>query len=131
MSGNIDFTQGKPSRAILRFFFPMLATGMLQQFYSFADTAIVGRGLGDNALAAVGNMGSLCFLIIGFSMGLANGFSVLIAQRYGEKNFSELRRTMSAMVRLAAMITGILTILSIAFFVSCPETHADGQKHNR
>ncbi|MBE6863871.1 MAG: MATE family efflux transporter [Ruminococcus flavefaciens] len=115
MSGNIDFTQGKPSRAILRFFFPMLATGMLQQFYSFADTAIVGRGLGDNALAAVGNMGSLCFLIIGFSMGLANGFSVLIAQRYGEKNFSELRRTMSAMVRLAAMITGILTILSIAF----------------
>ena len=66
MNGNIDFTQGKPSRAILRFFFPMLLTGMLQQFYSFADTAIVGRGLGDNALAAVGNMGSLCFLIIGF-----------------------------------------------------------------
>ena len=45
MNGNIDFTQGKPSRAILRFFFPMLATGMLQQFYTFADTAIVGRGL--------------------------------------------------------------------------------------
>ena len=87
MNGNIDFTQGKPSRAILRFFFPMLLTGMLQQFYSFADTAIVGRGLGDNALAAVGNMGSLCFLVIGFSMGLANGFSVLVAQRYGEKNF--------------------------------------------
>ena len=115
MNGNIDFTQGKPSRAILRFFFPMLATGMLQQFYSFADTAIVGRGLGDNALAAVGNMGSLCFLIIGFSMGLANGFSVLVAQRYGEKNFPELRRTLSAMIRLAVIITGALTVLSIAF----------------
>ena len=59
MSGTIDFTKGRASRAILRFFFPMLATSMLQQFYSFADTAIVGRGLGDNALAAVGNMGSL------------------------------------------------------------------------
>lgn len=115
MNGNIDFTQGKPSSAILRFFFPMLATGMLQQFYSFADTAIVGRGLGDNALAAVGNMGSLCFLIIGFSMGLANGFSVLVAQRYGEKNFPELRRTLSAMIRLAVIITSALTVVSIIF----------------
>ena len=115
MNGNIDFTQGKPSRAILRFFFPMLVTGMLQQFYTFADTAIVGRGLGDNALAAVGNMGSLCFLIIGFSMGLANGFSVLVAQRYGEKNFPELRRTLSAMIRLAVIITSALTVLSITF----------------
>lgn len=115
MNGNIDFTQGKPSHTILRFFFPMLVTGLLQQFYSFADTAIVGRGLGDNALAAVGNMGSLCFLIIGFSMGLANGFSVLIAQRYGEKNFLELRRTLSAMVRLAVIITSALTVLSITF----------------
>ena len=115
MNGNIDFTQGKPSHTILRFFFPMLVTGLLQQFYSFADTAIVGRGLGDNALAAVGNMGSLCFLIIGFSMGLASGFSVLIAQRYGEKNFLELRRTLSAMVRLAVIITSALTVLSIMF----------------
>ena len=115
MSGTIDFTKGRASRAILRFFFPMLATSMLQQFYSFADTAIVGRGLGDNALAAVGNMGSLCFLIFGFSTGLANGFSVLIAQSYGEKNFIVLRRTLSAMIRLAIIITCALTIMSIAF----------------
>ena len=115
MNGTMDFTQGKVSRVILRFFFPMLLTGMLQQFYSFADTAIVGRGLGDDALAAVGNMGSLCFLIIGFSMGLANGFSVLVAQSYGEKNFVALRRTITAMIRLAAIITSTLTLLSIAF----------------
>ena len=115
MEQTIDFTRGRPSRAILRFFFPMLATGMLQQFYTFADTAIVGRGLGDNALAAVGNMGSLCFLIIGFSMGLANGFSVLVAQNYGEKNFPSLRRTLRAMVHLAVIITAILTIISTVF----------------
>ncbi len=115
MNGNIDFTQGKAGSAILRFFFPLLATGMLQQLYTFADTAIVGRGLGDDALAAVGNMGSLCFLIVGFSMGLANGFSVMVAQRFGEKNYPELRRTLSAMIRLAALITGALTVLSILF----------------
>ncbi len=115
MNGTMDFTQGRVSRVILRFFFPMLATAMLQQFYTFADTAIVGRGLGDDALAAVGNMGSLCFLIIGFSMGLANGFSILVAQNFGEKNFVELRRTIAAMIRLAVILTTTLTILSITF----------------
>ena len=115
MNGTIDFTQGKASRVILQFFFPMLATGMLQQFYSFADTAIVGRGLGDDALAAVGNMSSLCFLIVGFSIGLSNGFAVLVAQSFGERNYVLLRRTLSAMIRLAVILTAVLTALSIAF----------------
>ncbi len=113
-----DLTQGRVGRGILRFYFPLLATAMLQQLYSFADTAIVGRGLGDNALAAVGNMGSLCFLIVGFSMGLANGFSVLVAQSFGEKNFPQLRRTLKAMMRLSGGITVLLTVLSICFLRS-------------
>ena len=115
MKTTTDFTKGKVSRAILRFYFPLLATAMLQQFYSFADTAIVGKGLGDNALAAVGNMGSLCFLIVGFSMGLANGFSVLVAQRFGEKNFPQLRRTLLSMIRLSFIMTALLTALSVIF----------------
>ena len=115
MNSTTDFTKGKVSSVILRFYFPMLATAMLQQFYSFADTAIVGKGLGDNALAAVGNMSSLCFLIVGFSMGLANGFSVLIAQSFGEKDFPQLRRTLHSMLLLSGGITLLLTILSICF----------------
>jgi len=110
-----DFTQGKVSGVILRFYFPMLFTAMLQQFYSFADTAIVGKGLGDNALAAVGNMSSLCFLIVGFSIGLSNGFSVLIAQHFGEKNFPQLRRTFISMIRLSVCMTAVLTALSLLF----------------
>ena len=81
----------------------------------FADTAIVGKGLGDNSLAAVGNMGSLCFLIVGFSMGLSNGFSILIAQRFGEKNFVQLRKTLAASIKLAGIITVILTAFSCIF----------------
>ena len=115
MNSTTDFTQGKISRVLLRFYFPMLATAMLQQFYSFADTVIVGRGLGDNALAAVGNMSSLCFLIVGFSIGLSNGFSVLIGQSFGGKNYPLLRRTLAAMIRLAVVITLLLTALSTAF----------------
>ncbi len=115
MKTTTDFTKEKVSSAILKFYFPLLATAMLQQFYSFTDTAIVGRGLGDNALAAVGNMGSLCFLIVGFSMGLANGFSVLVAQRFGEKDFPQLRRTLVSMIRLSCIMTALLTALSVIF----------------
>ena len=63
MTKTYDLTNGKPSKLILNFFFPMLITNMLQQVYAIADTAIVGKGLGDNALAAVGNISSLTFLI--------------------------------------------------------------------
>ena len=113
MTRTIDFTEGKPSGAILKFFFPLLLTNTLQQFYNFADTAIVGKGLGDRALAAVGNMSSLCFLIIGFSMGLANGFSILIAQRFGEKDLPKLRKTLASSIQLAAILAAGLTIFSM------------------
>ncbi len=115
MDSTLDLTKGKPLGLILRFFFPLLLTNSLQQLYTFADTAIVGKGLGDNSLAAVGNMSSLCFLIIGFSMGLSNGFSILIAQSFGEKNFQKLRKTLALSVNLAAVITLLLTALSLLF----------------
>ena len=115
MDRTSDLTQGRTLPLILKFFFPLLLTNTLQQLYSFADTAIVGKGLGDDSLAAVGNMSSLCFLIIGFSMGLSNGFSILIAQAFGEKNYPKLRKTLGASIRLALMITGILTLFSMLF----------------
>lgn len=115
MNKTLDLTKGSPSKLILRFFFPLLMTNTLQQLYSFADTAIVGKGLGDDSLAAVGNMSSLCFLIIGFSMGLSNGFSILIAQSFGEKDFDKLRRTLAKSISLAAVITVLLTLFSMTF----------------
>lgn len=71
----IDFTTGSPAKLILSFYWPLLMTSMLQQLYNFVDVMIVGKGLGDNAFASVGNMGSIFFLIVGFSFGLANGFN--------------------------------------------------------
>ena len=118
MSRTSDMTEGKVSKLILAFFFPMLVTNMLQQLYSIADTAIVGKGLGDDALAAVGNMSSLTFLIIGFSLGLSNGFSVLIAQSFGAKDYAKMRRTTAASIKLAAIITIVLTAFSVLFLRS-------------
>ena len=113
MSKTSDLTQGKVSKLILGFFFPMLFTSMLQQVYSLADTAIVGKGLGDNALGAVGNMGSLTFLIIGFSMGLSNGFCILIAQAFGAKDYKKMRRAAASAIVLAGIITAVLTAVSL------------------
>lgn len=115
MNHTLDFTTGDPKKLILRFFFPLLLTNALQQLYSFADTAIVGKGLGDNALAAVGNMSSLCFLIVGFSAGLSNGFSILVAQNFGEKDFVKLRNTLAHAIELAVGITVLLTLFSMTF----------------
>lgn len=138
MKGTTDFTEGKVTGQILRFFFPLLITNALQQLYSFADTAIVGKGLGDDPLAAVGNMGSLCFLIVGFSMGLSNGFSILIAQNFGEKDMGKLRRTLAASIQLAVVITVVLTLFSVVFlgdilrFMNTPdEIFADSLSYGR
>ncbi len=114
MKNTTDLTKGDPKKLILGFFFPLLMTNTLQQLYSFADTAIVGKGLGDNSLAAVGNMSSLCFLIIGFSMGLSNGFSILIAQSFGEKDHAKLRRAVAHSITLAIGITVLLTLFSMS-----------------
>ncbi len=111
----LDFTVGNPIKLILSFYWPLLLTSTLQQLYNFADTWIVGKGLGDNALGAVGNMGSLFFLIVGFSFGLAGGFGVLIAQSYGAKNEEELRHRFAASIELGVVLAIVLTIFSVAF----------------
>ena len=111
----IDLTKGEPWRLILSFYWPLLLTSMLQQFYNFADTWIVGKGLGDNALAAVGNMSSLFFLIIGFSFGLANGFGVLVAQSFGAKKIGELRHRLAGIIVLGALLSVLLTAVSVTF----------------
>ena len=115
MAQTYDLTKGKTTSIILKFFFPMLLTNMLQQIYTIADTMIVGKGLGDDPLAAVGNMSSLTFFIIGFSLGLTNGFSVSIAQAYGAKNTEGLRKSVAASIMLSAVITVILTAVSMIF----------------
>ena len=113
-----DFTKGNPTRLILNFFWPLLLTSMLQQLYNFVDTLIVGNGLGDNALAAVGNMGSLFFLIVGFSLGLSNGFGIMIAQSFGAKEYGRMRRNIAATIQLAAMIAVLLTLISLILLPS-------------
>lgn len=84
-----DLTKGKPSRLILAFALPIFLANLLQLTYSLVDTRIVGSFLGEDALAAVGATSSLSNLIIGFLMGLSNGFAIITAQRFGAKDLRE------------------------------------------
>ena len=104
-----DFTTGNVRAKLLGFFFPMLLTNLLQQLYSIADTAVVGKGLGDYALGAVGNLAPLSLLIIGFSMGMTGGFSVIIAQEYGAGDEEAFRRSTANSIKLAGYLALILT----------------------
>ncbi|MCI9034721.1 MAG: MATE family efflux transporter [Lachnospiraceae bacterium] len=108
-----SLTSGKVSSVLLRFFFPMLFTNLLQQIYTFVDTVIVGKGLGDNALAAVGNMSTVTLFIIGFLQGIANGFSVIIAQYCGSENHTKLRRSIAVSIKLSGFLSLLLTVFSI------------------
>lgn len=105
----IDFTEGSIAKSLLQFFFSMLLANILQQFYSFADMAIIGKGLGDTAVAAVGNFSTLSFFITGFAMGMTNGFSVIISQAYGEKDYAALRQAAAASAKLSVLFAIFLT----------------------
>ena len=85
-----DMTKGSPMRLILGFAVPLLFGLVFQQFYSMVDAVIVGHYLGVDSLAAVGATGSVNFLIIGFCMGVCNGFAIPIAQEFGAKHEGEL-----------------------------------------
>lgn len=74
-----DMTVGRPAKIILNFTIPIFIGNIFQQLYSMVDTVIVGKFVGNEALAAVGACGTLMFLILGFLLGLTAGFTVITA----------------------------------------------------
>ena len=87
-----SLTEGKPFRLIIGFAFPMFLGMLFQQCYNMVDTVIVGKFLGVEPLAGVGSTASVVFIVIGFCNGVCNGFGVPIAQMFGAKQESGLRR---------------------------------------
>lgn len=108
-----DMTKGTPMKLILGFSVPLLFGLLFQQFYSMVDTIIVGHYLGVDALAAVGATGSVNFLIIGFCMGVCNGFAIPIAQEFGAGNEKNLRKYVANSVRLAIAFAIVMTIVVV------------------
>jgi len=107
-----DLTEGRPLKLILSFAMPMLFGVLFQQFYSFVDTAVVGRYLGAERLAAVGATGSVNFLVIGLCLGLCSGFSIPVAQAFGAKNEKEVRRCVWHAVILSAVLSVVFAAMA-------------------
>ena len=106
-----DLTKGKPSALILAFALPIFFANLLQLTYSLVDTRIVGTFLGEDALAAVGATTTLSNLIIGFLQGLSGGFAIIIAQKFGAKDESGLRRFVANSVWLSVIFAAVMTVV--------------------
>lgn len=102
-----DMTTGSSMLLLVQFFIPLFAGNLFQQLYSFVDSVIVGKGIGDAALAAVGNTGGVHWLIFGFAIGLTGGLGIYISQAFGSGDIPQLRRVVS-MSTFVCLITGIL-----------------------
>lgn len=110
----MDMTRGKPWRLITAFAIPVLLSQVFQQLYNTADALIVGRFLGDEALAAVSSSGTLIFLIISFFTGMSMGASVTISRYFGAGDYARVSRAIHTNVLLALLCGIVLTIFGVA-----------------
>lgn len=105
-----DMTTGSPLKLILLFTIPVLLGNLFQQFYNMVDAVIVGQFLGADALAAVGSVSCLMFLVVGFANGIAQGFGVAVSHNFGAKDIKGLKHCVALSLMLTVIVSLILTI---------------------
>ena len=131
MERKYDLTKGDVFQTILMFTLPILAGNVFQQLYSAVDTIIVGRTLGSDALASVGSIGSLQFLVFGFCSGLAGGVTVVTSQFIGAGKTENARRSTAviymiwAVVSLLCTVVGIVCLPGLLHILNMPEERVE------
>lgn len=105
-----NMTSGNPIRLILTFAIPLLIGNVFQQFYNIADVIIVGRTIGVNALAAVGAVAPAFMGVVGLTIGLTSGFTVITGQCFGAGDEAGVRRSVTTSAWLSFGITLFLTV---------------------
>ena len=111
MSKTLNMTEGRPLRLLIRFALPLMFANMFQQLYTVVDTAIVGRGVSMTALAALGSVDWLNWMMLGIAQGFTQGFSVRIAQKFGEGDQKGLQRYMGQAAIISAVLAVLCTVL--------------------
>lgn len=123
-----DMTTGEPIRLILMFTIPLLIGDIFQQMYTMADTMVVGHALGDSAIAAIGGVQPLYNLIVYFSIGLNEGYQIILTQKFGAHNDKEFKQALAGMLMLSVVVTVGMTVLALATitpvmrFMNIPES---------
>lgn len=129
-----DLTTGKPMKVIVSFALPLFVGHLFQLFYGLADSRIVGSLLGDDALAAVSATTTLNDLIVGFLVGLTNGFAVITARSFGAGDMTKVKKSFAATIKLGLLVSAVLTLFSLLFLegilqiLNTPPEHLEGGK---
>lgn len=110
MNRNLNMTTGHPGSLLIRFALPIMFGNVFQQLYTVVDTAIVGQGVGMNALAALGTVDWLNWMFLAICQGFTQGFSVRMSQKFGEGDTQGLKRT----IGLSAKLSVYITVVSLA-----------------
>ncbi len=110
-----DMTKGRPAGLILSFAVPLMIGNVFQQFYTMVDAIVVGKGVGVEALAALGSADWPNWLVTGLVIGFTQGFSIRISQRFGAEDWTGLRKTTAMSVWLAGIVAVIFTAVSLIF----------------
>jgi putative MATE family efflux protein len=110
-----DLTVGNESKCIFNFALPMLIGSLFQQLYNTADSVIVGRFIGKNAMAAVSGANPIMFLLTSFLMGITLGFSILISQYYGSKNINKVKSTIDTTYIFIFIASFFITLVGLLF----------------
>lgn len=110
-----DMTKGNPLKLIISFAVPMLIGNVFQQVYNFVDAAVVGRFVGPNALAAIGATGGIFGVLISWMMGLTGGGGIIISQCFGMGDFKKMRRTVTGLIYIVAVMSVIIAFLGVMF----------------
>ena len=107
----VDMTEGDPVKKIVAFSIPMLIGNIAQQLYNTVDSIIVGRFVGDNALAAVGGAGPILNLMLVLFIGISVGASIMVSQYFGARAREELSRTIGACVVMTVVASIMIMIV--------------------
>lgn len=132
MTTSKEMTTGQALPLLVNFTLPLLLGNILQQTYSLVDAAIVGKYLGIHSLAAVGASSSVIFLILGFCNGCSCGFGIPVAQKFGARDYSLMRRYIFVSLKLSLVLSVAVAIVTSLYcadilrIMQTPENIFDG-----
>lgn len=112
MARTLNMTTGSPMRLLFSFALPLMFGNIFQQLYTVVDTAIVGRGVGMVALAALGTVDWLNWMMLGIAQGFTQGFCIRMAQKFGAQDEEGLKQTLGTSIVLTALVAIAGTLIS-------------------
>ncbi|MBD5530282.1 MAG: MATE family efflux transporter [Lachnospiraceae bacterium] len=129
--GQVDMTEGKPWEKIVAFTVPMLIGNVAQQLYNTVDSIVVGKYVGDNALAAVGSASPIFNLLLVLFVGISMGAGIMVSQYYGSRDRENLSKTIGSSITLTGaasallMIVGTVAIRPLLVLLKTPDSIID------